>query len=320
MNRACFFGIAVAAAALAQGGNAASAQTFPTRPVRIVTSGVGGGSDFVARLIANGLTDALGQQVIVDNRPSGFMPAEIVAKALPDGHSLLLATGIMWLQPLLHDKISYDPVKDFAPVTIALSFPNLLVVNLSLPVKSVSDLIALGKAKPGGLNYGTTGAGSAGHLAAELMKHMASVDMVRIAYKSGGMLAADLISGQIQLSFLSAGSATPHVKAGRMRALAVTSAKPTVIFPQLPTMAAHLPGFQIESVYGIFAPAHTPRPIIDRLQKEIARSVHRSDIKDKLLASAIEPVGSGPEALAELRASELDRMGKLIRDAGIRGQ
>ncbi len=308
------------ALALLCSAQAGAQQAFPSRPVRIVTSGVGGGSDFVARLIAHGLTDSFGQQVIVDNRPSGFTPAEIVAKASPDGHTVLLATGIMWLQPLLHEKISYDPVKDFAPVTIALNFPNLLAVNLSLPAKSVPELIALAKAKPGGLNYGTTGAGSAGHLAAELTKYMAGLNIVRIAYKSGGMLLNDLISGQIQMSFLSAGSAIPHVKAGRVRALAVTSAKPTAIFPQLPTMATFLPGFQVESIYGIFAPARTPRPIIERLQQEVARAVHRPDIKEKLLTSVIEPVGSTPEALAELRASEMTRMGKLIRETGIRAE
>ena len=318
MNRRYVWTIAAVAAALIEPGSVL-AQSYPSRPVRIVTSGVGGGSDFVARLIAIGLTDGFGQQVIVDNRPSGFTPAEIVARSSPDGHTILLATGIMWLQPLLHEKISYDPVKDFAPVTIALNFPNLLAVNLNLPVKSVPDLIALAKAKAGGLNYGTTGAGSAGHLAAEMMKSMAGVNIVRIAYKSGAMLLTDLTSGQIQLSFLSAGSAIPHVKSGRVRALAVTSAKPTAIFPQLPTMATFLPGYQVESIYGIFAPAKTPRAIIDRLQLEVSRSVHRPDIKDKLLASVIEPVGSPPEALAELRASEMTRMGKLIRDTGMRG-
>jgi tripartite-type tricarboxylate transporter receptor subunit TctC len=318
MKRRYVLSIAAVAAVVAEPVSVL-AQSYPSRPVRIVTSGVGGGSDLVARLIAIGLTDAFGHQVIVDNRPSGFTPAEIVARASPDGHTILLATGIMWLQPLLHEKISYDPVKDFAPVTIALNFPNLLAVNLNLPVKSVPDLIALAKIKTGGLNYGTTGAGSAGHLAAEMMKSMAGVNIVRIAYKSGAMMLTDLTSGQIQLSFLSAGSAIPHVKAGRVRALAVTSAKPTAIFPQLPTMAAFLPGYQVESIYGIFAPARTPRAIIDRLQLEVSRSVNRPDIKDKLLASVIEPVGSPPEALAELRASEMTRMGKLIRDTGMRG-
>jgi len=296
------------------------AQSYPSRPVRIVTSGIGGGSDFAARLIALGLTDAFGQQVLVDNRPSGFTPAEIVSRAPPDGHTLLLATGIMWLQPLLHEKISYDPVKDFAPITIALSFPNLLAVNLSLPVKSVPDLIAFARAKPSALNYGTTGAGSAGHLAAELMKSMAGINIVRIAYKSGGILVSDLISAQIQMSFLSAGSATSHIRAGRVRALAVTSEKPTTIFPELPTMAAFLPGFRIESVYGMFAPARTPRATIDRLQQEIARSVQRPDIKDRLLASVVEPVGSSSQALDELRRSELERMGKLIRESAIRAE
>lgn len=319
MNRTWTVGVTLAMVMLAGAVELVSAQSYPTRPVRIVTSGVGGGSDFVARLIAQGLTERLGQQVIVDNRPSGFLPAEIVARALPDGHSVLLATGIMWLQPFLHEKISYDPVKDFAPVTIALSFPNLLMVTQSLPVKTVPELIELAKTKPGGLNYGTTGAGSAGHLAAEMMQSLAGVKMVRISYKTGGMLVSDLISGQIHLSFLSAGSAAAHVKAGRMRGLAVTSATPTTIYPDLPTMTTFLPGFRIESIYGIFAPARTPRPIIDRLQAEVSHSVYREDIKGKLRAAAIEPVGSPPEALDELRRLEMARMGKLLRESGIRG-
>jgi len=311
---------AVAAAVLLQSADDAHAQPYPQRPIRIVTSGVGGGSDFAARLLASGLTEGLRQQVIVDNRPSGFMPAEIVSKAPPDGYTLLLATGILWIMPLLHDKVSFDAVADFAPVTTALSFPNLLLVNLSLPAKTVPDLIALAKAKRGGLNYGTTGSGSAGHLAAELMKSMAGIDLVRIAYKSGGTLVSDLVSGQIQVSFISAGSATPHVRAGRLRALAVTGAEPTPIFPELPTMSRFLPGFEVESVYGVFVPAKTPRSIIVTLQQQIARVVHRPEIKEKLLASGLDPVGSPPEALAELRRSEIVRMGKVIREAGIRAE
>jgi tripartite-type tricarboxylate transporter receptor subunit TctC len=315
-----FVAAVTTAGALFAGAGTTYAQKFPTKPIRIVTSGVGGGTDFVARLIAQGLTDNLNQQVIVDNRASGVIPGEIVYKAPPDGHTLLLATGILWLLPFLQDKVPYDAVKDFSPVTLAVSSPNILTVTPSLPAKSVKELIALAKAKPGTLNYAITSQGGGAHLAGELFMVMAGVDMVRVPYKSGGTAVTELIGGQVQLYFVSAGSVVPHLKSGRLRALAVTSAKPSAIFPELPTVAATLPGYELETVYGVFAPARTPETIITRLQQEIVRAINKPDIKEKFLNSAVEPIGSTSAALAALRKSEMTRMGKVIKDAGIRGE
>lgn len=296
------------------GPGTAWAQKFPTKPIRLVTSGAGGGTDFVARLIAHGLTESLGQRVIVDNRPSGVIPGEIVYQAAPDGYTLLLATGILWLLPFLQDNVPYDPVKDFSPVTLAVSSPNILTVTPSLPAKSVKELIALAKAKPGTLNYAVTSIGGGAHLAAELFMSMAGVNMLRVPYKSGGTAITELISGQVHLYFVSAGSVVPHIKAGRLRGLAVTSAKPSAQFPGLPTVAATLPGYEYETVYGVFAPARTPAARINLLQKEIARAISTPDIKARFSASAVEPVGSTPAELSAFRRSEMSRMGKIIRE------
>jgi len=297
-----------------------AAQNFPNRPVRIVTSGVGGGTDFVARLIAHGLTENLGQRVIVENRASGVIPGEIVFKATPDGHTLLLATGILWLLPLLQDKVPYDPVRDFAPVTLAANSPNIVTVTLLLPAKSVKELIALAKARPGTLNYAITANAGGAHLAGELFMAMAGIKMLRVPYKSGGTAVTELIAGQVQVYFVSAGSVVPHIKAGRLRGLAVTSARRSEVFPELPPVAETLPGYELQTGYGIYAPARTPEALISRLQKEILRAINMPDIKVKFLNSAVEPVGSSPAQLHELRASELARMGRIIKEAGIRGE
>ncbi len=312
--------VVITVGAVFVGAGTAAGQAYPTKPIRIVTSGVGGATDFVARLIAQGLTDNQSQQVIVDNRASGVIPGEIVFKAPPDGHTLLLATGILWLLPFLQDKVPYDPVQDFSPVTLAVSSPNILTVTPSLPAKSVKELIALAKAKPGTLNYAITSQGGGAHLAAELFMVMAGINMVRVPYKSGGTAVTELIGGQVQLYFVSAGSVVPHLKSGRLRALAVTGPKPSAIFPELPTVAASLPGYELETIYGVFAPARTPEAIVTRLQQEIVRAINKPDIKEKFLNSAVEPIGSTPAALAALRKSEMTRMGKVIKEAGIRGE
>ncbi len=297
-----------------------TAQNFPSKPIRIVTSGAGGGTDFASRMIALGMSDSIGQQVVVDNRASGVIPGDIVRKATPDGYTLLLSTGILWLLPFLQDNVPFDPVKDFSPVTLALSSPNILSVTPSLPVKSVKELIAYAKARPGQLNYAITSQGGGAHLAGELFMAMAGVNMVRVPYKSGGTAITELIAGQVQLYFVSAGSVVPHLKSGRLRGLAVTGAKPSAIFPDLPTIAATLPGYELETIYGVFAPAKTPDAIINRLNQEIVRAANKPDIKEKILASSVEPIGSTPAALAALRKSEMVRMGKIIKDNNIRGE
>ncbi len=298
----------------------AGAQDFPSRPVRIVTSEAGGGNDIQARMIARGLSGALGQQVIVENRPSGVIPGEIVSRASPNGYTLLLYNNTLWTGPLLQ-KTPYDLARDFAPVTTATISPNVLVVNPASPANSVAELIALAKSKPGGLNYASSGTGATNHLAAELFKTMAGVDIVRIGYKGAGPGMNDLIANQIQVMFPTAGAAAPHVKAGRVKALAVTSAERSSIAPQLPTIAdSGLPGYESLAIYGIFVPAGTPRALVNRLNGEIVRVLGSADVKEKFFSMGMEAVGGTPDELAARVRADIVRMGKVIRDSGIKAQ
>ena len=305
-------------AVIAGAGNAA-AQEFPSKLIRIVAPSPGGGGDFVARLIAQGLTSALGQQVIVDNRSGGVIQGELVAKAAPDGHTLLLSGSGLWLMPFMRSNVPFDPVLDFAPVTLAVNSPNVLVVHPSLPVKSVRDLVALAKAQPGKLNYSAGITGSSPHLAAELFKVMTGVNIVRIAYKSTTTAMSDMIAGQVHLSFANASNIAPHVKSGRLRALAVTSAQPTALMPGLPTVAAGgLAGFESVAVYGLLAPAKTPAIVINRIQQETLRVINAPSIREKFFGAGVETVGSTAAEFAAWIKTDTVKSGKLIRDAGIR--
>ncbi len=306
---------------LLMGTGAASAQPYPTRPVRIVTAEAGAGSDFVSRMVAPGLADSLGQQFIVDNRGgSGVIPIEIVAKAAPDGYTLLVFGSTFWHLPFLQN-VSYHPLNDFLAITLATTTPLLLVVHPSLPVKSIKELIAWAKAKPGELNYASGIAGSATHLPAELFKAMAGVDMVRVAYKGGGPALNALIGGEVQLMFATASGAAPLVNAGRLRALAVTSAQPSTLFPDLPTVAASgLPGYNAASVMCIFAPAKTPAALIHQLNRELVRVLHKSEVKERFIKAGAEVVASSPEQLAAVMRSDMATMGRVIKNAGIRAQ
>lgn len=304
---------------LLAGAGMACAQDYPNKPIRIVTSEAGGGNDIQARLVAQGLAGALGEQVVVENRPSGVIPGEIVSKAPPNGYTLLLYNNTLWIGPLLQNT-PYDVVRDLAPVTSVAKGANVLVVNPATPVKSVADLVALARAKPGELNYGSSGTGASNHLAGELFRAMAGVNIVRINYKGAGPALTALLAGELQLMFPTAGAVTPHVRAGRVRALAVTSAEPTALFPGVPTVAASLPGYESISIYGVFAPAKTPRTIIDKLNEEIVRFLNRADVKEKFFNAGMETVGGPPEQLAATVKSEMARMSKVIRDAGIRGE
>ena len=218
-----------------------SGQNYPTRPIRVITAGVGGGNDVSARLVAQGLSASIGQQVIVENRASGIITAEAVAKAAPDGYTVLVYGSTIWTTPLLQST-PYDPVRDFAPITMVASSPHVIVVHPSLPVKTVKELIALAKAKPGQLNDASLGTGTSTHLGAELFKSMAGVNIVRIPYKAAASQIGDLLGGQVQLTFSTTGAAMPLVKVGRLRALAVTSSKPSAMTPGLPTVAVTVPG------------------------------------------------------------------------------
>ena len=297
-----------------------SAQTFPAKPVRIVTAQAGGGTDFVSRIIAQGLTETLKQPVVVDNRGGNVsIVADLVAKAAPDGHTLLVYAATFWVLPLMQ-AVSYDPMRDFAPITLATSAPNMLVVHPSLPVKTVREFVVLAKARPGTLDYGGSTAGSSTHLAVELLKSMAGIDLVRVPYKGQGPMFTALMSGEIQLTITSGAALLPHVKAGRMRALAVTSAKPSNMFPGIPTIAATVPGYESETVFAVLAPAATPATVIKLLQRNIADILNRPDVKEKLFAAGNEVVASTPEYLASTMKADMVRLGKVIRAAGIRAE
>ena len=318
-----FPGLTTAFIALAAAGMAAPAQNYPTRPVRLVTAEPGGGNDFAARLIVQGLGGSLGQHMIVDNRggAGGLIAVNVALKAQPDGHTLLLYANNVWIIPLLRRSAPYDAVRDFVPITLAAKAPNAVVVHPSLPVKSIAQLIALAKARPGELNYGSGGNGSSTHLAVELFKSMAGVDIVRVVFKGNAPAQNALFSGEVQLMIAPAGSLASHLNSARLRALAVTSAQPSPLLPGLPTMAASgLPGYESMQIYGVFAPAKTPAAIVGRLNEEIVRVVQRPDVRDKFLAAGVEPVGSTPQELAATIKSEIVRIGKVIKDAGIRDE
>jgi tripartite-type tricarboxylate transporter receptor subunit TctC len=299
----------------------ALAQAYPVKPIRLITAEAGGGNDFTARAIVRGIGDSLGQQLIVDNRggAGGIIAAEIAARAAPDGYTLLVYAGNLWTIPLLKKNVPYDMARDFAPVTWAARSPSTLVVHPALPVKSVRDLIALARSRPGQLNYGSGGSGSSTHLAAELFKSMARVNIVRVTYRGNAPAMNDLIAGQIQMMIATAGTVAPHAGSGRLRALAVTSTEPTPLAPGLPTVAsAGLPGYESLSIYGLFAPAKVSNTIIQQLNREVVKALARADIKELFLNAGLETVGSTPEAFAAAIKADTARLSKVIAEAGIR--
>ncbi len=297
----------------------AAAQPYPTKPIRILTTETGNSTDYFTRIIAQGIGTTLGQQVVVDNR--GISAGQITAKASPDGYTLLSYGSPLWLAPYMRSHVPYDPARDFATITLSHRSPNILVINTSVPAKSVSELVALAKAKPGGLNYGSGSAGSSPHLAAELFKVMAGVDIVRIPYKGTGQALPDLIGGRLQLMFASVGSVVQHVKSGKLRALAITSARPSEIFPGLPTVSeSGVPGYVSVSPYGLFAPAKTATVIISRLNKEMVTLLQKADVREKFFSAGAEPVGSSPQEFAATVKDEMTKLGKLIKDFGIRDE
>ncbi len=305
---------------MSQVAGIAQGQNYPTKPVRIVTSEVGGGNDFAARLIAPGLSASLNQQIVIDNRggASGMIAGDAVVKAAPDGYTLLLYSGTIWLVPLLQAS-PLDPAKDFLPITLAVSSPTILVVHPSLPVKSVRDLIGLAKAKPGELNYASVGTASGSHLSAELFRTMAGINITRIQYKGSAPALNDLLGGHTQLTFGTAGSTAPHARSGRLKALAVSTAQPSEVFPGLPTIAGSgVPGYEFRNTYSVFAPLGTPSTVVNLLHQNIVQVLKRPDIKEKFLKSGVEIVASTPEQLASAIKADISSMGKVIREAGIR--
>ena len=287
--------------------------------MRLVTAAAGAGGDFVARIVAAGLSELWAQPVLVDNRGgSAVIPIEVVAKAPPDGYTLLGFGTALWHLPLMQS-VAYDPIKDFAPITLVAKTPMVVVVHPSLPVRSIKELVALAKARPGQLNYSSGIAGSTTHLPAEMFKSMAGVELVRVSYKGGAPALTALLSGETQVMFGNAGGVGPHIKAGRLRALAVTSAQRSALFPDLPTVAASgLPGYDASSLQCIFAPAATPAPLISRLSQDVRKVLSKAEVKDRFLRSGSEVVASSPEELVATIKADMTTMGSVIKKAGIR--
>jgi tripartite-type tricarboxylate transporter receptor subunit TctC len=299
------------------GADAALAQTYPAKPIRMLASEPGAQVDAVARLVAKGISTNLGQAVIVDNRP-GFIAVETAAKAPPDGYTIVIYASSVWVSPLLQ-KVTFDPVRDLSPITLATNAPLLLFTNPTVPARNVKELIALAKAKPGELNYGSSSAGTANHLAAELFKSMANIDIVRIPYKGTGPAAVGLLANQVQMMFGSAASGMAQVKSGKLRVLGVGSAKPSALAPDVPTISASgVPGYEAAAQSCIWAPAHTPSPVVHLLQREVARVLSEPDTKEKLLAGGVETVGSTPEQTDAYIKADIAKWAKVIKSAGIR--
>jgi tripartite-type tricarboxylate transporter receptor subunit TctC len=310
---------ALAAVMVMSASGPASAQEYPMKPVRLVTSAAGGGGDILTRLLAQALTGPMGQSMIVDNR-GGILAFEAVAKAAPDGYTLLSSPNNFWLLPFMQN-VSYDPIRDFVPITLYVRSPNVIVVHPSLPVKSIKELVALAKAKPGQLNFAAGSTGSSSHLAAELFKITAGANIVHIAYKGAAAALNDTIAGNVFLLFSNTAAVAPHAKSGRLRSLAVTSAQPSALAPDLPTVAGSgYPGYEAAAMYGLFAPAGSPAAAINRLNQETLRALVRSDVKERFFNAGVETVGTTPDQLFAAIKSEMTRLGKVIKDAGIRGE
>ena len=297
----------------------ASGQDYPTRPVRIVTAPAGGGNDFSARLVARGISGPLRQQVIVDNRPTVLAP-EIVAKAAPDGYTMLLNGSTHWIGPFV-ERVSYDPLKDFAPVTMVDRTPVILVVHPSLPVKSVKQLITLAKSRPGELNFSSGAPGTSNYLGGVLFNHYAGVDTVRIPYKGAAPAMTAVMSGETQIMFASPGGSMPHVKSGRLRALAVGSEKPSELAPGLPTIAeSGVRGYVCETLHAVFFPAGTPPAIVTRVHQEIDRYLRSPEGRSQFLNGGVEAVSSTPAQLTATMKSEMATIGKVLKAAGVTPQ
>jgi tripartite-type tricarboxylate transporter receptor subunit TctC len=314
-----------AAAALMIAGAAWSQGNFPSRPVIMVVGfAPGGGTDIAARIIAKKLGDNLGSTVIVENRAGagGNIAADVVARANPDGHTILLSNvGALSVAPHLNSKLPYSPQRDLAPISMGAVFPNVLVVHPSVRATSVAEYVKVANAKPGSMSYGTSGVGGAGHLAGELFKMMAKVDMTHVPYKGGGPAMSDLLGGQIPSLFASAPSAVPHVKAGKIRALATTGPTRSAFFPDIPTIAeAGYPGYEATNWYAFVAPAKTARDLIERWNREIVKVLNTAETRDQLLANGMEPQPTTAEELGRIIAKETETWGRVVKAAGIQAE
>jgi tripartite-type tricarboxylate transporter receptor subunit TctC len=300
----------------------ATAQPYPTKPIRfIVPSAPGGSSDFIARTFAQKITESWRQQVIVDNRAggTGLIGVQVASKSTPDGYTVLIASSSAFATtPALGAKLPYDPIKDFSPVTLIVVSPNMLTAHPSVPAQSLGELIQLAKAKPGQITFASPGVGSLSHMAGELLMRAAGIKMLHVPYKGGGLAVSDLVGGQVQLLFGSVSTAVPLVRAGKLRALAVTTTKRVIAVPDVPTVAeSGYPGYEAVQWFGLVVPAGTPRPIIDKLRQEVARIVVLEDVKAALTRQGFEGNGGTPEEFAAYIKAELAKWSKLFKEIGL---
>ncbi len=322
MTRTLLLASAVLAALVA---TPAFAQQYPTKPiVLVVPFAPGGTSELISRLVAQKLTERLGQQVVVENRPgaAGNIAMEQVARATPDGYTLILGhIGTLAVNPAMFPKLPYDAVKDFAPVSLIAAVPNIVTVNTSVPAKNLKELLELARAKPGTINYGSAGNGSAGHLAMEYLKRIARVDMVHVPYKGTGPMLTDLLAGQTQATFTGSSPLIPLIKSGKLRALAVGSATRIPSLPDVPTVAeSGFAGFQTAQWYGIIAPAKTPPAVIQKLSTEIAQVMKLPDVIARLSGDGTVMIGSTPKEFASYIEGEMKRWGEVVRAANIKAE
>ncbi|HZO03868.1 MAG TPA: tripartite tricarboxylate transporter substrate binding protein [Burkholderiales bacterium] len=302
-----------------------SCHAFPDKPVRFVIGFTPGGpSDILARAVGQKLAERWGQQVVIENRPGagGNLAAEVVAKSAPDGHTWLLGNNsILATNQSLYRKLPYDPVRDFAPVALVAVQPNILVVHPDVKANSVMELVALAKQNPGRLNYASSGAGAAAHLAGELFKTMAGVDIVHVPYKGAQPALTDLIAGHAQLMFATSASVIPYVKAGRLRALAVTTAQRSPSVPELPTVSeAGLAGFEATTWHGVVVPSATPGPLVQRLNEELNLVLNNKELRERLAGLGAEVVTGTPREFADYIAREIPKWSKVVRDSGARAE
>src|SRR6185369_6338037 len=301
----------------------ATAQAYPAKPIRWISPWpAGGANDIFSRAIGQKIGESLGQQVLVDNRPgaAGTIGSDIAAKAPADGYTLVMGSSPTHaIAPALYPALPYDPLRDFSAVTLVGSVPNVLVLHPSVPAKTVKEFIAVAKARPGKLNFASTGNGTSQHLSAELFKFMAGLDMVHIPYKGTAPALTELVAGQVDLAFENMPALVPHIQAGRLRALAVTTAKRSAIMPELPTIAeAALPGYDASVWFGVFVPAGTPRPVIDRLHAEILKALQTPDLKSRMVSMGTEVSGMGPDDFAAYVRKEIPKWANLVKAAGVK--
>jgi tripartite-type tricarboxylate transporter receptor subunit TctC len=301
----------------------AAAQQYPAKPVRIIVpSPPAGGTDIVGRVLAEHFSRTLGQQFFVENKPGAgnLIGIEAAARSAPDGYTLLMTASTLVLNSVLYKKVPYDPIKDFAPITIAATAPNILIVNANVPVKTTAELIALARQKPGALSYGTPGIGTSPHMCMELLKYMAGIDVTHVPYRGTAAAVTDVISGQIQLAFATALTAKPQVDAGRVRALAVSGPKRVEALPNVPPVGDAVPGYEAMQWYGFLAPAGTPPAIIEKLNAEALVALRSKEMKDRLASDGAEPLGSTPAEFGAFIRRELDKWNKVAEAAKIEKQ